>query len=1370
MNDLVKLCLLVNFGYIVTGLSGSDIKFSCLHSIFGLFNSNISILSGNLFSFVSKSIEPSPTVTRMKIYLQRNLAKLIMLVIMFAGPQLSASNDITLNASGNSSTTVIENTFYKLQVSNTISGFKTLWLNTEQGEFVELLAPSYSKSNVVGAPELPVLSKLIEVPANATAEVTVISYNVMEYKFADFGITQRLLPVQPPQAKSDVKKTAFAYNKQLYETNGFYGESLARVEISGYLRSVRLANLIISPVEYNPVTNTIRVYNDLIVEVRFVGADKTKTDDIKARTKSLYFNSVFHNVLNYNPTDAMLDTMSNFPTKYVIVSDPMFHDALQPFVKWKTKRGFKIIEAYTNNPAVGNTFTSIKGYLQNLYTSATATDPAPSFVLFVGDVAQIPAYNCGAHYSDLYYCEYTGDFLPEVYYGRFSANNVAELLPQINKTLQYEQYLMPDPSYLNEVVMVAGADASHQLTWGNGQINYGTDYYFNAAHNLVSHTYLQPEPTGGNYAQNIHTNVSNGVSYANYTAHGSPDGWADPSFSIADVANLQNANKYCLMVGNCCQTNTYNNNTFGEALLRAENKGALGYIGASDYSYWDEDYWWGVGNGPIVSNPTYETTGLGAYDRTFHDHGEPYSDWYCTMDQMIFAGNLAVQESNSGMKQYYWEIYCLMGDPSTMVYFSVPPVLSVDYMPLLPMGTPNFEVQTEPYAYVAISKNNVLHGVAEADENGLALIPLLPFTEPGYADIVITKQNRQPYIDSIMVASPAGPYLMLDTYQIKDPGGNNNQIPEFSEPLSVDLTYQNFGNSNAINALSTLNTQDPYVTIPSNTHTWPVIASHGAATANNAFTIKVNDYIPDMHSAAFSISTQADTSVFTSGFSVVVYAPKLVNGLITISDVAGGNGNGRIDPGETISVTVPTTNTGHCTSSEVNTQMFVFGDYVTSSSPVVNLGLLVPGATGSSTFSFTVGQDAPLGSTFSIYITANAGAYNSMANLMPTVGQQIEDFETGNFLKYNWHMKGDKPWKINTISKYEGLYGAVSGSINNSQQSEMYIDGQVLTGDTISFYYRVSSENGYDFLKFKLDDVTVDSWSGITNWAKASYYIPAGNHRFSWVYEKDDSSIGGADAAWIDYIKFPAFSGTIAGPLVLNAKAVPDTICMGSQSQLYVFASGGTGSYNYNWQPSATLSNSAVFNPIAIPNEITTYQVTVSSALFSSTKNVTVFVENIPSQPVVTIENDHLVSSSPTANQWYNSQGPISGATGQTYYPTHTETYYVIAGSLAGCESPASNSVVFGFTDVSPNTGNDISVYPNPFNKGMSINYRLKTSGHVSIVLYNSIGKEVSMIDDSEKSSGNHTIVFDGSNLSDGVYYCKTTSCEGSRFVKVIKN
>ena len=67
------------------------------------------------------------------------------------------------------------------------------------------------------------------------------------------------------------------------------------------------------------------------------------------------------------------------------MSDPIFQTALQPLIDWKTKKGFSVIEAYTNDPNVGTSTTSIKSYLQNMYDSATINNPAPTYLLIVGD-------------------------------------------------------------------------------------------------------------------------------------------------------------------------------------------------------------------------------------------------------------------------------------------------------------------------------------------------------------------------------------------------------------------------------------------------------------------------------------------------------------------------------------------------------------------------------------------------------------------------------------------------------------------------------------------------------------------------------------------------------------------------------------------------------------------------------------------------------------------------------------------------------------------------------------------------------------------------------------------------------------------------
>jgi len=1303
-------------------------------------------------------------------YIQKRVSGLILLLLVFGGLVVNAAREIKFSPAGYNSTTVILNTSARLQVSNTLSSFETLLLHTGNGEFVELMVNSYSKNNTVGAPQLPVLSKLIEIPEGSTPELKVISYDIKEYNLADWGITQNLYPVQAPQSKNNNGINPITMDRQLYATNRFYGEPLAKVEVAGYMRGVHLANLVLSPVEYNPVTNTLRVYDNLVVEINFTGANPFKSIENNTSKHSAYFESIFSNVLNYIPAEAKTEVNANVPEKYVIVSDPMFRSALQPFINWKTKRGFNVIEAYTDDPLVGTSTGSIKAFLQNLYASATSNDPAPTFVLFVGDVAQIPAFDCGDHVSDLYYCEYTGDYLPEAFYGRFSANTVGELLPQINKTLQYEQYLVPDPSFLDEVVMVAGADAMHQLRWGNGQVNYESANYFNAAHKLVPHTYLQPEPAGSNYSQNIQANISKGISFANYSAHGNREGWANPLFTISDISKLQNEGKYGLIVGNCCETNMYNKNTFGEALVRAENKGALGYIGASGLSYWDEDYWWSVGSGSIVTNPTYENTGSGAYDRIFHDHGEARSEWYSTMGQMVFAGNLAVQESNSGMKKYYWESYCLLGDPSTMIYFGVPAALKAEFNPLLPLEASAFEVKTEPFASVAISKNNILNGVAQADENGLAVVSLKPFTEPGYANMVVTMQNRQPYTDSVMVESPEGPYLVLKSIQINDSHGNANQLAEPGEPLTVSVKIENPGKTAAVKAKSLLSSNDRYVSILRDTYYWPAIAGEESVSAENAFALQLGNDVPDMHKVNFTISTQVDSGTFNSGFSFLVYAPKLQISTIRFDDSLAGNGNGQVDPGETVLITVPVTNSGHSISGEGTTQMFVFGDFVTSNSPVHNFEKLTPGETDTSAFFFTVSPDAPSGSSLSMYFVATAGSFNSVAGITPVIGSQLEDFETADFLKFNWQFKGEQPWEISSSEKFENSFAAKSGAIYNSERSEMYFDGQVLFDDTISFYRKVSSENGYDYLTFYIDDYELGSWSGNQDWEKAGFPVSAGNHRFRWVYEKDEATVAGQDAAWIDNIQLPALSLPDTDTVAIKIVALPQTICAGEQSQLYAFTSGDASAYIYSWEPASTLSQAGIFNPFANPVETTTYNVSVNRNNLSSTSKVMVDVIPVPDTPVISVSDNELVSSELTGNQWYNNYGPIHGATGQKYLPSSSDTYYVIANNSKGCPSLLSNRIALDITGIKTSYENSFRVFPNPFTSKLFVEYNIKSGGRIKIILFNSLGREVAIIEENEKSAGNHKALLNVGNVATGIYLCKIFSAEGVQFVKVIKN
>ena len=65
-----------------------------------------------------------------------------------------------------------------------------------------------------------------------------------------------------------------------------------------------------------------------------------------------------------------------------------------------------------------------------------------------------------------------------------------ELTNMLTKTLQYEQYTMPDPSYLDETLLIAGWDATWTPRVGKPTIQYANNYYYNSEHGITPHVFL----------------------------------------------------------------------------------------------------------------------------------------------------------------------------------------------------------------------------------------------------------------------------------------------------------------------------------------------------------------------------------------------------------------------------------------------------------------------------------------------------------------------------------------------------------------------------------------------------------------------------------------------------------------------------------------------------------------------------------------------------------------------------------------------------------------------------------------------------------------------------------------------------------------
>jgi hypothetical protein len=1259
--------------------------------------------------------------------------------------------------------------------------------------FTRISIPGNTGTNVFGSPEMPAYRKLIRVPLGAQAIVNITDIRYEDIDLGKEGYPHPVYPSQPPRSKS-LDQHEFVYDQVAYQLDAFSEHETLSVEMLGILRDKRIARINFVPFAYNPTEHILRVYYHIEFTVEFQNADVQATLALEEKYASICFTSVNKSLANVE-SQQLKENFMRYPVKYLIISDRMFESQLQPFIEWKTQKGFMVVESYTDESAVGNTLSSIKAYIQGLYESGTAEDPAPSYVLFVGDVQQIPAWDNGNGETDRNYCEFTGDLFPEIYYGRFSAQNTTQLQPYIDKTLQYEKYTMPDPSYLDEVVMVAGMDGSHGYDWANGQINYGTINYFNPDHGIQSHTYLYPN--SGPSAAQMRQDISEGVSFGNYTAHCSPSGWADPSFQLQHIPDLQNQDMYCVLVGNCCSSSEYaQNECFGEAIVRTANKGAVGYIGGSNSTYWDEDYYFGVGVGTISQNPpSYAETGLGYYDRAFHDHGEEFGEWYVSGDEMIFAGNLAVSESGSSREEYYWDIYNYIGDPSLMVYFSNPPVIAVSYEPLLPLQSTSFTVTTEAYAYVALSLDGELLGSALANENGIAVLEFAPLAEMGDGDVVVTKQNGQPYLGTVLISSPDGPYLMLDDVAIED-DGNQNGKADFGESIQLSLSLENAGNGEALSTVSELIGSDPYLTINKDSHNWPDIPGQATVTEDGVFGIDVAEYIPDQHTISFEIElTSATKETWMYDYDLVLNAPVLTVESMLIDDSQSGNDNGRLDPGETATILVVNNNTGHSPAPNTMASLVSNSQYLSFTSNTFELGTLGMLGKPYAEFEVEVDSDAPDGAAFAEFTyTVSSGPYMATKQFRKKIGLIIEDFETGDYTKFDWEMGGNQDWNVTGNYPFEGEYSGISGDISDNEQSELSIEVDVMIADTLSFMCKVASLLDSDYLRFYIGNSMEGEWSGIgAGWQEIKIFVPVGVHTLKWVYEKDGGGFAGADCAWLDNIILPPL-------MTLTCYAGPDDYtCTGSDYQCDGQATDWVA-VEWTTDGDGSFDDAGILNPVYSPgtNDIAEGSVQLTMAAEDSEGAVvddvmTLSVMDAPDIPETpdgpdfvnlyyTTESQYTTDPVPFAGsyEWAvepANAGSITGmaATGtitwnQSFLGTATISVKAV-NSCGGSEySQGFDVTVDNFTAVGEiREEKALAIYPNPNKGSFTIEMTGKDYGTIEVSIYDISGTIVYRQENISGDNGYNGQI-NMNSCARGMYFVKVSYKDGVFVEKLLLN
>ena len=244
-----------------------------------------------------------------------------------------------------------------------------------------------------------------------------------------------------------------------------------------------------------------------------------------------------------------------------------------------------------------------------------------------------------------------------------------------------------------------------------------------------------------------------------------------------------------------------------------------------------------------------------------------------------------------------------------------------------------------------------------------------------------------------------------------------------------------------------------------------------------------------------------------------VAAPRLTIESIKISDVADGK-----------LLRVALGNKGSVDVAEGTLQLLDMSDYVTVSSNIVEVPSLTPQAETEASFTLMV-DDSTFAQQDSLYFTLDyaSGYYLASKSYVVSLANDIETFESGDFSSYDWDMDASAPWIIDSTVANNGTFSARSAAIGHDGLTTLTMVVNTAFRDSVSFYYKVSSENNYDFFRFYIDGIQKVKASGTTDtdWQYKKFTLTAGEHILKWEYSKDYSSSSGEDCVRIDDVTLP---------------------------------------------------------------------------------------------------------------------------------------------------------------------------------------------------------------------------------------------------------
>lgn len=1003
-------------------------------------------------------------------------------------------------------------------------------ISDPSGKYLRLFLPGHHQTQVTGQPELPVWSRLVEVPDGMEVVVSISGVTSRRIRFADQGAPDaELFPAQPERTKNQLRDDRITVkDRKAYASRNILAHDTVRVTTEGIYRGRRLANIAVFPAFYNPQGRYVELITSMKVDIGFKPeATKGEDETSDAFNKGGY------------ASDSYITGYTDRPVHMIIVTDSVFRKHLAPLVSWKTLKGIQTTVIYRNTGPADSVYKDLKKRISDVYFSLEGNGIPVHYLLIAGDQAIIPTSRGTTNVSDLYYGEFDGhgDYIPELFIGRLPASDTTQLKGMVKKIIDYETYSYnPGNDAWSGALATAGNAPGFEL-YMNGQVSYLYNTYLKPDTSLNPIRWLFPESPQKD--DSLKTVFNKGLSILNYTGHGEAYGFSDPAFRTSMMNEFTNENEYPLIIANACRTAQINVAAcFGTAMVATPGKGAIGFIGCTNDSYWSDDFFWSVGPGTPGLNVTYENTGAGAFDRLFHTHGEPPGEWYYTMGQINFSGNMSVSASTSPRKKYYWETYMLLGDPSLSPLIGRPDTFNVDVPDRVPLQLESLGFFAKPFAYAALSDFDTLWDAKFVSPSGNVSLKI-PAGVKDSCLLVITGQNMLPFKKTIHFGDVNKPFITVGNIVFDDAGGNGNGKPDYGEQVNLKVTVKNIGKMRTSKLTSNLTAASGMITVVADTATIGVLLPGESRIVTGKYIFSVYDGVEDGELAALLLSLKDSGDEYRFGIDMTLNAPRLKIVSAIHDDSSLGNSNFLPDAGETLHLRVKIKNEGSAAAAGT-VKVTPSGQWLTLPIPELATDTLNPGQEKDLYFEAEISQLAGSGRVIAYDVAFTCGKYEARGRWSVSTGKTRETWEFNRFDVFPWILNGDYPWIITSTASFENVNSARSALIPDKSESVLAIYVNNPVADTLSFYVRVSSEPTYDELTFRVDSVTDLQISGDTPWAQRKKVLKPGVHLLEWIYSKDVSLSGGLDGAWLDQVTFPDIS-FLEADLHLDSVFAPST-------------------------------------------------------------------------------------------------------------------------------------------------------------------------------------------------------------------------------------